>query len=102
MPKTIELLSHRVLLSLLLAACSLWAILASQLAEAQTFTGMSGERNRITLGFQVKPEAVQAWLPAPWRLDPLAGGPFKGANLLVAFIDRITLMPWYLRQTFVR
>ena len=89
MSKTIELRSHRVLLSLLLAACSLWGILVARPVQAQTFTGITGERNRITLGFHVKPEAVQALLLAPWRLDPLASGPFKGANLLVAFIDRI-------------
>lgn len=89
MSRTSKLRSHRVLVRLLLVVVSLSAILSSGPVEAQTFTGMSGERNRITLGFQVKPEAVQALLPAPWQLEALAGGPFKGANLLVAFIDRI-------------
>jgi len=89
MSKISKLDRRLMLVSLLLVVFSLWAILASRQVGAQTFTGVSGERNRITLGFQVKPEAVQALLPAPWQLDPAAIGPFKGANLLVAFIDRI-------------
>ena len=82
---------HRrlLLVSLFLAVVGLWSVLASRPVEGQTFTGITGERNRITLGFCVKPEAVQALLPAPWQLDPVAGGPFKSANLSVAFIDRI-------------
>jgi hypothetical protein len=75
--------------SLFLVVVSLWSVVASQPVEGQTFTGITGERNRITLAFHVQPEAAQALLPAPWRLDPLASGPFKGANLMVAFIDRI-------------
>jgi hypothetical protein len=78
-----------VLVSLLPVVVSLCAILASRPVEAQTFTGMTGERDRITLGFQVKPEAVQGLLPAPWLLAPLNGGPLKGANFLVAFVNRI-------------
>ena len=57
--------------------------------KAQTLTGVQGDRTRITLGFQVKPEAVQASLPSPWRLHPLDSGPLKGANLLVVFVDRL-------------
>jgi hypothetical protein len=50
---------------------------------------VQGDRTRITLGFQVKPEAVQAWLPTPWQLNPLGSGPLRGANLLVVFVDRL-------------
>ena len=89
MYKTCELRWHLFLVSLLFIAVSLWAVLASQPVEAQTFTGMTGERDRITLGFQVNPEAVQGLLPAPWRLAPSAVGPLKGANFLVVFVNRI-------------
>ena len=89
MYKTSELRWHLVLVSLLPVVVSLCAILASRPVEAQTFTGMTGERDRITLGFQVKPEAVQGLLPAPWRLAPLNGGPLKGSNFLVVFVNRI-------------
>ncbi len=87
--KTSKLHWRLLLVSLFLAVVSLWPVLASRPAEGQTFTGITGERNRITLGFRVEPEAVQALLPVPWQLDPVAGGPFQGANLMVAFIDRI-------------
>lgn len=89
MPKASKLRWRLVLPGLLLAVVSLWIILATRRVEAQTFTGMSGERNRITLGFQVKPEAVQGLLRAPWQLDPLTRGPLAGANFLVVLIDRI-------------
>jgi hypothetical protein len=89
MYKTCELRWHLLLVSLLLVVVSLCAVLVSQPSDAQTFTGMTGERDRITLGFQVKPEAVQALMPAPWQLVPLNGGPLKGANFLVSFINRI-------------
>jgi hypothetical protein len=41
------------------------------------------------LGFQVKSEAVQQRLPAPWRLGPPDSGPDKGANLFVILVDRV-------------
>lgn len=78
-----------VLLTFLLFLASLFALVAPRLAEAQTFTGVQGDRHRIYLGFQVKPETVQAWLPAPWQLNPVASGPFKGANLQVVLIERV-------------
>ncbi len=87
--KTCRLRWHLFFVSLLFMAVSLWAVLASQPVEAQTFTGMTGERDRITLGFQVNSEAVQGLLPSPWQLAPLNGGPLKGANFLVSFINRI-------------
>jgi hypothetical protein len=67
----------------------LWGFLATRLVAAQTFTGVQGDRARITLGFQVKPKAVQQMLPAPWQLNPLDRGSWQGANFLVIFIDRI-------------
>ena len=89
MYRTCELRWHLFLVSLLPVVAGFCAIVGSQPVEAQTFTGMTGERDRITLGFQVKPEAVQAFIPTPWRLAPLNGGPLKGANFLVSFINRI-------------
>lgn len=89
MSKKSELRSHLVLLSLLLVVVSLGGILAARSAEAQTFTGVQGDRNRITLGIQVKPEAVQALLPAPWQLNPVGSGPLKGANFFVVLVDRL-------------
>lgn len=44
---------------------------------------------RMTLAFRVTKGAAQEWLPVPWKVSPLADGPFKGANLLVVSIDRL-------------
>jgi hypothetical protein len=57
--------------------------------EVQTWVGVHGDRLRIMLGFQVKPEAVQRRLPVPWRLSPPGSGPDKGANLFVVLVDRM-------------
>lgn len=73
--------------SFLLVVTVGWILAAS--AEAQTFTGVQGDRHRIYLGFHVKPDAVQAWLPAPWQLNPLGSGPLKGANFLVVLLERV-------------
>jgi len=54
-----------------------------------TFAGVLGERNRITLGYQVNADAVQGFLPAPWRLNALASGPLRGSNFLVVLIDSV-------------
>ena len=79
---------HLILVSVLLGV-SFASFLAVQSAEAQTFTGVQGDRTRIQVAFQVKPGVVQAWLPAPWQLNPLASGPLKGANFWVTLIDRV-------------
>jgi len=68
---------------------SLLGMFADRSADAQTFTGVQGDRYRIYLGYHVKPDAVQAWLPAPWQLNPFGAGPVKGANFLVILIDRL-------------
>jgi hypothetical protein len=57
--------------------------------EVQIHAGVHGDRLRIMLGFQVKSEAVQRELPAPWQLGPPASGPDKGANLFVILVDRV-------------
>lgn len=87
MSKTSTLRWPLGLVSLLIAGVGLWGILAARPAEAQTFTGFQGYRTRILLGFQVDPQTVQSWLPAPWQLNPLAAGPLKGANFTVGLFD---------------
>jgi hypothetical protein len=82
-------MGHSVLVSVLLTVASLWGVLAVQPAEAQTFTGVQGDRHRIYLGFHVKPDAAQARLPAPWQLNPLESGPLKGANFLLVLLERV-------------
>ncbi len=57
-------------------------------ARADIFVGSNAD-NRITVGLRVGQAAAQAWLPAPWQVEPLQRGPFRGANFLVAFIDRL-------------
>ncbi len=57
-------------------------------ARAETYVGSNAD-NRLTVALSVRPAAAQAWLPAPWQVEPLPEGPFKGANLLIAFIDRL-------------
>ncbi len=57
-------------------------------AQADTLVGSNAD-NRLSVALAVKPEAAQAWLPAPWQVEPLAKGPFTGANLFIACIDRL-------------
>jgi len=57
-------------------------------ARAATLVG-SNVDNRITVALRVGPAASQGWLPAPWQVNPVPKGPFKGANLFVVFIDRL-------------
>jgi hypothetical protein len=57
-------------------------------ARAEIFVGSNAD-NRINVGLRVGRAASQTWLPTPWQVEPLQRGPFKGANLLVTFIDRL-------------
>ena len=77
----------RSLANVLFVAISLFTVLICQ-SHAQTFSVEQIER-RIVIGFQVNAEALQGRLPSPWRLDPLAGGPLKGANLLITLVDNL-------------
>ena len=67
---------------------SVCSVSLTAFAGAEIFVGSNAD-NRITVGLRVGQAASQAWLPAPWQAEPLQRGPFKGANLLVAFIDRL-------------
>jgi hypothetical protein len=82
---------HGVLTGLLLVigGWCLMGMLAARPAEAQTFTGVHGDRTRIMLAFRVQPAAMQAWLPAPWQLRPVHNGPLQGANFIVVLVDRV-------------
>ena len=82
---------HRGLAGVLLVmgAWGLGDLLSACSAVPQTFTGIHGDRHRLTLGFRVKPEVVQGCLPAPWQLHPPASGPFEGANIFVVLVDRV-------------
>jgi len=42
---------------------------------------------RLTVGLRVEQAELQKWLPAPWQVNPVPGGPFKEANLFIVFID---------------
>jgi hypothetical protein len=44
---------------------------------------------RVVLAFRVGQEALQRFLPAPWRVDPVATGPSKDANLTITFLDQL-------------
>jgi hypothetical protein len=57
-------------------------------ARAETLVGSNAD-NRLTVALSVRPEAAQAWLPAPWQVEPLSKGPFKGSNLGIVCIDRL-------------
>lgn len=56
-------------------------------AQSPTRSGTQGDR-RLTIGFTANPEAVQALLPTPWRVDATAAGAMKGANFYITLIDR--------------
>jgi hypothetical protein len=78
----------RVLFCLLLVFGG-WHLPTARPLAAQTPAGVQGDRLRLTLGFRVKPEAVQQRLPAPWLLHPVDSGPLQGANFFVTLVDRV-------------
>ena len=57
-------------------------------ARAETLVGSNAD-SRLSVALAVRPEAAQAWLPAPWQVESLPKGPFKGANLVITCIDRL-------------
>lgn len=71
---------------------SLRLTLALTLVPAVAFAETPVESNvdtRLTLAFQVRDGEAQTWLPAPWKVNAVAAGPSKGANLLVIFYQRL-------------
>ena len=81
-----RLMSFHVLFIVGIVSVLIVSLTAS--AKAETFVG-SNVDNRITVALRVGPAALQAWLPAPWKVEPNPAGPFKGANLFIVFIDRL-------------
>jgi hypothetical protein len=57
-------------------------------ARAETLVEMSNDVRTI-LAFAVPPEKVQALMPAGFASAAVPGGPSKGANVLLVFIDRL-------------
>jgi sugar lactone lactonase YvrE len=49
----------------------------------------SNADQRLVLALRANAEAVQRALPAPWRLEPVAAGPARGATLSLIFIERL-------------
>jgi len=45
--------------------------------------------HRIYAAFHVNQEAVQEWLPSPWKAASIPKGPFEGTNLFVIFTEKI-------------
>ena len=60
----------------------------ARLAATETLVESNADaRTMVTL--KVKDAEAQKLLPAGWQVTPLEGGPAKGANLLLVFIDKI-------------
>ncbi len=46
---------------------------------------------RTMLLFRVRDEALQRWLPVPWRVSHFSTGPWTGVNLAVGFCDVLSI-----------
>ena len=46
---------------------------------------------QVVVALRVGQAELQKWVPAPWEITPIAGGPLKGANLSLVFIDVLLL-----------
>jgi hypothetical protein len=47
---------------------------------------------RTVLAFRVNQDLLKRWVPEPLQITPIAAGPYKGANLFIAFADRLVKM----------
>ena len=65
-----------------------WLLVPATQAGAEKLVG-SNVDNRTVVAFRVGQAELQSWLPAPWQVNPIAGGPLKEANLYVIFVDRL-------------
>src|SRR5690242_10372679 len=72
------------------AAALLAAGLAGPAAADEKLVGIYGEE-RTVLAFKLPDAAVQRLLPAGWEVAPVPAGPSKDANLIVNFIDWLTV-----------
>jgi hypothetical protein len=57
-----------------------------QPANGETLVQSTME-TRCTVGLQVEKTALQKWVPESMQIAPAPAGPFKGANLLIVFIE---------------
>ncbi len=71
-----------------LSAVGLIAGLLTPYARSETLVD-STLATRIVLTFQAGAAELQARLPDPWKVAPMAGGPWKGANLFLIFQDAL-------------
>ncbi len=63
--------------------------LISTITAAETLVESNVE-SRVTLAFKARDGELQNWLPAVWRVSPVAAGPTKDANLFVVFFQRLS------------
>ena len=71
---------------IILSACFLLAqsVLAESLFESNADT-------RFMIAMHADRTALQQEIPEPWQVVSIPGGPFKGANLFIVFIDPIVV-----------
>lgn len=58
---------------------------------AETYIGTNID-SRVIVGLSVDAEGVQELLPEGWTSAPFPGGPLKGSNLLVSFVDGLLMV----------
>jgi len=66
----------------------LMVLVISPSAQGQTLSVEQIER-RVVVGIQVDAQGLQGRLPSPWQLNPVAAGPFKGANFFLVLVDNM-------------
>jgi hypothetical protein len=77
-------------LALLLAGLLLGpGLVRATRASAETLVE-SNMDSRVVVALRApRQSAVQSWLPAPWKVEPIGSGPSATANVLMVFIERI-------------
>jgi hypothetical protein len=82
-------MAHRCLVPLALLIVVVIVSLSSiPRSQAETLVQQNVDA-RVIVAFRVGQTALQGWLPAPWKVDPVAAGPSKDANLIVTFVDQL-------------
>lgn len=64
------------------------ALLSAAPAQAETLDSTTAD-TRTFVAFKVKEEAAAVWLPEGYALGAVPRGPFKSANFMLMFIDRL-------------
>ena len=73
---------------ILVATLSIFGLLLPHTVRAETLVE-SDVDTRTVLAFRVNESVLRRWVPEPLQITPMAGGPYKGANLFIAFADRL-------------